>query len=211
MAIDDSQPRTLALSSVPSLAPGGLTRAESGDLALTGGSYVALGPSCKYPPGRGVRITARAGDKLGLAYRHRDGPFRDESGYEGPAIALASRERWWLVAQVLVPPLPETDQGDMEVKPHAREPVVVTILPDAVRDGLEDPLFDQSVEAIGEDVAGDAEALLELVEPSKTQEGVPNDQEGPPLAHKLEGARYRAILPLVLAVQHTRHATGWVA
>jgi hypothetical protein len=107
--------------------------------------------------------------------------------------------------------LPETDQGDVEVKPHARELVVVAILPDAVRDGLEDPLFDQPVEAIGEDVAGDAEALLELVEPSKTQEGVPNDQEGPPLAHKLESARYGAILPLVLAVQHTRHATGWVA
>ena len=111
----------------------------------------------------------------------------------------------------LSPPLPETDQGDVEVKPHTRELVVVAILPGAVRDGLEDPLFDQSVEAIGEDVAGDAEALLELVEPSKTQEGVPNDQEGPPLAHKLEGARYRAILPLVLAVQHTRHTTGWVA
>jgi len=37
------------------------------------------------------------------------------------------------------PPLPETDQGDVEVEPHARELVVVAILADAVRDGLEDP------------------------------------------------------------------------
>jgi hypothetical protein len=52
---------------------------------------------------------------------------------------------------------------------------------------------------------------VELVETSKTQEGVPNDQEGPPLAHKLEGTRYGAILSVVFAVQHSRHATGWVA
>jgi hypothetical protein len=181
------------------------------DLALIGGSHVALGTSYKYAPGGGVRITARAGHELGLAYRHRDGALGDESGYEGPAIALASRDRWWLVAQVFVPPLPETYQGDVEVKPHARELVVVAILPRAVRDGLEDPLFDQSVEAIGEDVAGDAEALLELVEPSETQEGVPKDQEGPPLAYELEGTRYGAILAFVLTVQHTRNATGWVA
>ena len=175
------------------------------------GSYVALGASCESPPRGCVRITARAGNELGLAYRHRDGALRDESGDKGPAVALASRERRWLVAQVLVPPLPQTDQGDVEVEPHARELVVVAILPGAVRDGLEDPLFDQSVEAIGQDVAGDAEALMELVEASKPQEGVANDQKGPPFAHKLEGARDGAILPLVLAVQHTRHATGWVA
>jgi hypothetical protein len=175
------------------------------------GSYVALGASCESPPRGGVRITARAGNELGLAYRHRDGALRDKSGDEGPAVALASRERRWLVAQVLVPPLPETDQCDVEVKPHARELVVVAISPGAVRDGLEDPLFDQSVEAIGQDVAGDAETLMELVETSKPQEGIPDDQKGPPFAHKLEGARDGAILPLVLAVQHTRHATGWVA
>jgi hypothetical protein len=42
----------------------------------------------------------------------------------------------------------------VEVKPHARELIVVAILPDAVRDGLEDPLFDQSAEAIGQDGSG---------------------------------------------------------
>src|SRR5258705_10313122 len=131
--------------------------------AFAGRSYVALGPSCKYPPGGGVRITARAGDELGLADRHRDGALGDEGGHQGLAIAFAARERRWLVVQVLVAPLPETDQGDVEVKPHARELVVVAILPGAVRDRLENPLFDQSVEAIGGDVAGDAQALLELV------------------------------------------------
>src|SRR5690348_8612157 len=114
------------------------------------GSYVALGASCEHAPVGGVRIAARAGNELGLAYRHRDGALRDKSGDEGPAVALASRERRWLVAQILVPPLPETDQCDVEVKPHARELVVVAILPGAVRDGLEDPLFDQSIEAIGQ-------------------------------------------------------------
>jgi len=44
---------------------------------------------------------------------------------------------------------------------------------------------------------------MKFLEPMKTQEGVPNDEQGPPLAHKLEGTGYRAILVLILAVQHT--------
>jgi hypothetical protein len=111
--------------------PRGLARAES-DLVQTGGSYVALGPSCKYPPSGGVRITARARDELGLANRHREGALGDESGGEGLVVARASGARRWLIAQVLVAPLSESEQGDVKVKPHARELVVVAILSSAV-------------------------------------------------------------------------------
>jgi hypothetical protein len=172
---------------------------------------IASGVSRKHSPGGGVRVTARTGDELGLADRHRDGALGDERGDEGPAIALASRARRRFVAQVFVAPLPETDQRDVEVEPHARELVVVAIVPDPVRDGLEDPLFDESIEALSENVAGDAEALVELVEASNTQERVANDQEGPPLADKLESTRDGAVLSLVFTVQHTRKATRWVA
>src|SRR5712671_3449251 len=90
-----SSPNSRRSVSVASIRAIGIPASSHGD--ADSGSYVASGPSCKYPPGAGVRTTARAGDELGLAYRHRDGALGDESGYKGPAIALASRERWWLV------------------------------------------------------------------------------------------------------------------
>jgi hypothetical protein len=99
--------------------------------------------------------------------------------------------------------LPQTDESNVEVEPLSCELVVEAILPGTVRDGLEDPFFDKLAKAIRQNVAGDAEALMEFLEPMKTQEGVADDQQGPPLADKLERTGYRAILVLILAVQHT--------
>ena len=44
-----------------------------------------------------------------------------------------------------------------------------------------------------EDVAGDPEALLELVEAGAAQEGIPDDEQRPPLAHHLEALGHRAM------------------
>jgi hypothetical protein len=44
-----------------------------------------------------------------------------------------------------------------------------------VENTLEDAFVDQSLEPVGEDVAGDPEALLDLVEPGEAEERVAND------------------------------------
>jgi squalene cyclase len=72
----------------------------------------------------------------------------------------------------------------------------------AVADAFEDSLFDKPVEPVGEDVAGNPKALLELVEAAQAQEGVTNDQERPALADDLERACNRAVLAFVVPFQH---------
>ncbi len=53
----------------------------------------------------------------------------------------------------------------------------------------EDSFVDKAIEPIGEDVACDAEAVVELVEAAQAEEGVPDDQQRPALADQLERAR----------------------
>jgi hypothetical protein len=57
--------------------------------------------------------------------------------------------------------LPQAGERDREVAPLGCEPVLVALGPLAVTDAVEDPFLDEPA-AVGEDVAGDSEALLEL-------------------------------------------------
>src|SRR3546814_9132657 len=63
---------------------------------------------------------------------------------------------------------------------------------------LHDPLVHQAVQALGEDVAGDAEALGELLEAAGADEGRADDHRRPPVAEDVDGARHRAV-PVVEA------------
>src|SRR5690606_24034363 len=56
-----------------------------------------------------------------------------------------------------------------------------------------DALLDQPTQALVEDVARDAEALLQLVEAPHPEEGVPDDQHRPPVADDLEALSHRAV------------------
>ena len=87
-------------------------------------------------------------------------------------------------------------------RPFGVSAVLVSLGPLAVADALEDALVDEPAEAVGEDVARDAEALLELVEAAAAEEGVADDQERPALADDLERPRDRAVLAVVVALQH---------
>ena len=74
--------------------------------------------------------------------------------------------------------------------------------PLAVPGALEDAFLDQAVETVGEHVARDPQALLELVETAQPQERIADDQQRPALADDLQRARDRADLPLVVTLQH---------
>src|SRR3546814_4548786 len=54
------------------------------------------------------------------------------------------------------------------------------------------------LQALGEDVAGDAEALGELLEAAGADEGRADDHRRPPVAEDVDGARHRAV-PVVEA------------
>jgi uncharacterized protein (TIGR00369 family) len=79
-----------------------------------------------------------------------------------------------------------------------------------VRDTPQDLGVDQAVQALGEDVAGDAEAGLEVVETPHAEEGVPDDEQTPPLAHHVEALGDRAADVLEAGPAHEPSIEGCV-
>src|SRR5262249_13975363 len=58
---------------------------------------------------------------------------------------------------------------------------------------LEDPVIDEMLESGRENVLGDAEVALEVAEAPETEEGVADDEQGPPVPEDLEGLTDPAI------------------
>src|SRR5690606_15058530 len=93
----------------------------------------------------------------------------------------------------LVAPLPEghhhRPQGGALPGEHVDVPAARLVVAAA----LHDPGLAEGVQPVREDVAGDAETTLEVVEPGHAEQGVADDQERPPLADDLERAGDRAV------------------
>jgi hypothetical protein len=92
----------------------------------------------------------------------------------------------------------------LQVETLLRQLVLVPLWALAVEDALEHAFVDQPVEPVGQNVAGDTQALLQLVEPAQAEQDVADDQQRPALADNLERSGDRAVLAFVVAVQH-RH------
>jgi len=60
-----------------------------------------------------------------------------------------------------------------------------------VADAFENSVVNQVVQALGEDVAGNAEASLEVIEAGHAEESIPDDEQAPPLPHDVEAVRDR--------------------
>ena len=103
---------------------------------------------------------------------------------------------------VMVAPLEHRNQDGPEVDALLGEAVLEAGRALLVGALLENALVNEAGEAIGEDVAGHAEPVLELVKPAPAVEDVPDDQERPALAEDLERACNRAVLVLVFPVEH---------
>ena len=71
-----------------------------------------------------------------------------------------------------------------------------------VRHPGQDAVLDQAVQTLGEDIARDAEACLELIEAADSQERVAHDQQTPPLTDHLEALGHRAVHSLKAGSLH---------
>jgi diaminopropionate ammonia-lyase len=91
-----------------------------------------------------------------------------------------------------VAPLAHRRHHVPQIAALGRQPVLrarrVILIPDA----SEDPGVDQVIKALGQDVAGDAEASLEIIEAGHAEERIPDDEQAPPLAHHVQALRDRA-------------------
>ncbi len=102
-------------------------------------------------------------------------------------------EGWPVGGGVAVAPLAQGGEHWPKVSALGGEAVVVPGRMLGVGGLVEDPFVDQAGQALVEDVAGDAESLLELVEAGYAQEGVPDDEHRPSLAHHLKALGHRAV------------------
>src|SRR5436190_468985 len=130
---------------------------------------------------------AAAGDEL---HRHRR------------AVAAPARDPRRALREVAVAPLHQREEGEAKLAALVGEAILEALGPLAVADALEDADVDEPVEAVGEDVARDAEAREQLVEPAAPERDVADDQQRPPVAHDLERAGDRANLAVVGAPEH---------
>jgi hypothetical protein len=122
-----------------------------------------------------------------------------------PIASLVADEHRRAVAlgQVAVAPVQHPDQDRPQVEALLRQEVLVARRALLVGALFENALVDQQAEPGGEDVAGDAQVLLDLIEAPAAVEDVADHEQGPALAQHLERAGDRTDL-VVFAIQHER-------
>src|SRR5207244_6091983 len=91
-----------------------------------------------------------------------------------------------------------------ERAPFGGEPVLVELARGVpgVGPALEDPVIDEPVEPLGEDVAREADAALEVFEAARAVEGLAKDHPHPAFADDAGRARDRAVFVEQFSVLH---------
>ncbi len=127
-----------------------------------------------------------------------DGPvLGDEADRDAGSVAASARDPRWLVGEVAVTPLHQRKQDEAEFAALLGEPVFESLGSLVVGDALEHALGDEAVQAVGEHVARDPEAVEELVEATMAENDVADDQQRPTVADHLERASDRTDLAVV--------------
>jgi hypothetical protein len=88
----------------------------------------------------------------------------------------------------LVSEMPHCKKHVKEISSLVGEPILVTRRVVLIRDRLQDPVGDELLESVGEDIARNLEIALEVVEPPYAEEHVANDQQRPPVTDDVDGA-----------------------
>src|ERR1043166_578518 len=140
---------------------------------------------------------SRLRQRVGSGARAGPGPRAHVMGVDRPAAVRADDDRIEHLAaiavleqhrpppfaeHVRVAPANEREQHRLQVEALGREPILVAAWALLVRHAAQHPETHQLAQAVGEHVAGDAEAPLELLEPAHPQEAVAQDQDGPAVA-----------------------------
>src|SRR5579863_3157439 len=112
--------------------------------------------------------------------------------HDVPAAGVPGLKRRPAGRRPLVPPLTHGRHHVPQVTALGGEPVLGARRMVTVGNALKDPRLDQVIQPLGEDVAGDAEPRLEVIESGHAEERVPDHEQAPPLAHHVQALRDRA-------------------
>ncbi len=191
------------------------TTTELVELFLTAGRLSTLAS--------GGGALARGGHWAGVAGVQRfPAGLADHLGHHRvPAAVLQDQRRPVVAGQVLVAPPHQRDDDGIQVTARVGEMVLEARRMLAVRPPLEDPGADQGPKPGGEGVTRRASATHHLIEPAVAEENLPYGQQGPLLAHDVQGAgdgagprlgrvgRHNASLPHQLDLWTQCPATGY--
>src|SRR3954468_1038342 len=103
---------------------------------------------------------------------------------------------------VAIAPFEQDDQGRAEFSFLVREDVLRSAGTLWVGNAFEHVLVAEQLEAVGERVRGDPEALLEVLEPGQAQHGVAQDQQRPAFSDHFQRPGDRADLAWIVALEH---------
>src|SRR6266536_241132 len=132
-----------------------------------------------------------------------DGPvLGDEADRDAGSVAASARDPRRLVGEVAITPLHQRKQDEAEFAALLGEPVSESLGSLVVGGALEHALRGEAVQAVGEHVARDAEAVEKLVEATMAEDDVADDQQCPAVADDLERASDRTDLAVVVPLQH---------
>jgi len=92
-----------------------------------------------------------------------------------------------------ITPPPQSEQDIDQILAVLGEHIFVPGWMLLVTAGLHHAGSNQSVETIGEDVAGDAQIVVKIFEASDPHEEVPQDQDGPTVSDDVQGVGDRAV------------------
>lgn len=90
------------------------------------------------------------------------------------------------VRDVPITPVHQPDEHRLEIHPFASKVVLETGRMRLVQALVDQAVLDQSLQACREDVAGDAEVLLDLIEPVRTQKELAQQQHAPGVAEDIQ-------------------------
>jgi hypothetical protein len=150
-----------------------------------------------------------SGDRLAayLAHRYQTGGMTAAAMFEHDRTTAR-------VGQVTISPLHKADDDWMQVQAHRGQVVLETRWVRRVQPFFEQAVLDETLEASGEHVAGDAQVLLHLIEPVRAEEQLAQDQQAPGVAEHGQSAGDRA--GVAIEIRIATHAQGdslphWVA
>lgn len=116
---------------------------------------------------------------------------------------ISHHERFVVFAKdPFIPPFPQSREDWQQRIALLRESVLVTFAVLADIDTLENSVFDQMSETLGQDISGDPEVSLEVRKASKTKKCVADDQQTPPIAEHIEAPCDTTILVFESCAAH---------
>ena len=161
-------------------------RARLGEIASVPGTLILF-----ESPRRLADLLADAASVLG------DRPAAVAVGQDGvgdlAGVAVGQQQAGAFRGEMAVAPREQGLEHIAEITAARGEQIFVARRALAVAPALQQPRFDQRLQAPGQHVGRDVEALLEFIEAGEALEGIAQDQDAPPFPHTLQAAGDRAL------------------